>query len=812
MIASLTQDLRYALRQLRKNPGFAAVAVLTLALGSGATTLIFTVVCGVLLKPLQYPHPESLVTLHVRAEKHGDTWGFSYPDFLDCRRECRSFEGVAAWTYGGGTVSAPGEPEYVDGRLISWGLFSVLRVPLVTGRSFVAADDQAGAAPLAIISTRLWQRRYGANPKVVGMSLAYDGKAYTVVGVAPPGFQLDGDADVFTPLGQATEPRMHWRAAHFLHVDARVRPGVTLNDAQAELGLMSARLAKQYSDSNAGISLVPHSLQSELVQDVRPTLWLLLIAVSLVLLIACVNVASLLLTRVVSRGHEFALRLALGAPSGRLFRQCLIESSVLGICGGSLGLLLAILGTGPFLRIWPDRLPRAEEVHVDWRVLLFAVTSSILTALIFGLIPALRANRNAIEEILRSRSRGIAGSARRPLNGFVVSQIALALVLLSAAGVMGRTLLRFASLDPGIEIRNTLTARVALSPSVLSNPAQARAAWQALMDNMKHAPAIQSVALTDIVPMREGENVLGYRATAGPVPPSQESEALASAVTPDYLQVMRLPLVRGRFFNDNDRLGNPQVVVIDENMARHSFGAEDPVGKLLWIPGLSDRPVQIVGVVGHVRHWGLAEDDLSRVQDQCYYPLAQVPDQLVRFFSSVLSVVVRTNVPPMNTVDVLQKQARGGTADQTLYEVRTMEQLVSTSLARQRFLLLLFAIFAGLALLLACVGIYSVIAYLTSQRVPEFGVRLALGARSSDIIRLVLRESLAIILVGIGIGLLASFGSGRVLERLVPGVHAAQGLILAVVLPALILVALFACYVPARRAGKVDPVVSLRYE
>lgn len=812
MIASLSQDLRYAFRQLRKNPGFAAVAVLTLALGSGATTVIFTVVSGVLLKPLQYPHPESLVTLHVQADKRGDRWGFSYPDFLDCQRECRSFEGVAAWTYGGGTVSAPGEAEYVDGRLISSDFFSVLRVPLVAGRSFAAAEDQVGAAPVAIISSRLWQRRYGANPKTVGMSLSYDGKAYTVVGIAPPGFQLDGDVDVLTPLGQAREPRMQWRAAHFMHVDARLRSSVTLSGAQAELAVMSSRLAKQYADSNLGITFVPHLLQSELVQEVRPTLWLLLSAVSLVLLIACVNVASLLLTRVVSRGHEFALRLALGAPSGRLFSQCLIESTVLGVIGGSLGLLLAILGTGPFLRFWPDRLPRAEEVHVDWRVLLFAITSSILTVLIFGLIPALRANRSAIEETLRSRSRSIAGSARRPLSGFVVSQIALALVLLSAAGVMGRTLLRFASLNPGIDIRKTLTARVALSPSVLSNPAQARAAWQALMDNMKRTSAVQSVALTDIVPMREGENVLGYRATATPVPSGQESEALASAVTPDYLQVMRLPLVRGRFFNDSDRLGSPQVVVIDENMARHAFAREDPVGKVLWIPGLSDRPVQVVGVVGHVRHWGLAEDDLSRVQDQCYYPLAQVPDQLVRFFSSLLSIVVRTNVPPLNAVDVLQKQARGGSTDQTLYEMRTMEQLVSASLARQRFLLFLFAIFAGLALLLSCVGIYSVIAYLTSQRVPEFGVRIALGAHSSDIIRLVLRESLAIILVGIGIGLLASFGSGRVLERLVPGVQAAQGLILAVVLPALILVALFACYIPARRAGKVDPVVSLRYE
>jgi putative ABC transport system permease protein len=604
---------------------------------------------------------------------------------------------------------------------------------------------------------------------------------------------------------------MRWRAAHFIHVVARLRSAITLSQAQPELALMSQGLAKQYPDSNAGITFVSHPLQSELVQDVKPTLWLLLSAVSLVLLIACVNVASLFLTRVVSREHEFALRLALGAPSRRLFTQCLSESSVLGICGGLLGLLLAKIGTGPFLRFWPDRLPRADEVHVDWRVLLFAITSSILTGLVFGLLPALQAKKGAIEETLRSRSRTIAG-ARKPLRGFVVCQIALALVLLAAAGALGRTLLRLASLNPGIDIRNALAARVALSPAALSNPAEARAAWQELMESMRRVPAVQSVALTDIVPMREGENVLGYRATATPPPPNQEAEALASAVTPDYLQVMRLPLLRGRFFDENDRLGSSQVVVIDENMARHAFSGEDPVGRLLWVQGMGTRPVQVIGVVGHVRHWGLAGDDLSRIQDQCYYPLAQVPDHLVRFFSSVLSVVIRTKVPPLNTVDALQRQARGATGDQTLYEMRTMEQLVSASLARQRFLLLLFAIFAGLALLLACLGIYSVIAYLTSRRVPEFGVRVALGAHSSDIVRLVLRESLAIILTGIGIGLLASIGTGRVLQRLVPGVQTAQGLILAVVLPALILVALFACYIPARRAAKVDPMVALHYE
>jgi predicted permease len=811
-MSGLLQDVRITIRVLVRRPGFALLTILTLALGSGATTVIFTVISGVLLKPLAYPQPENLVTLHVQAKNKGDRWGFSYPDFLDCQRECRSFDGIAAWSYSGGTVSAPGEAEYVDGRIISAELFSVLRVPLIRGRSFESSDDHVGSAPVAIISARLWQRRYGANPKAIGMPLTYEGKAYTVVGIAPPGLQLDGDPDVFTPLGQRSEPRMHWRSARFIHVVARLRRGITLSQAQTELALLSERLAKQYPDSDAGITQVPHPLQQELVDDVRPTLWLLLGAVGLLLLIACVNVASLVLARVVSRQHEFALRLGLGASRGRLLRQCLTESSVLGICGGLLGLLLAMVGTHPFIRFWPDGLPRADEVHVDWRVLLFAITSSILTGVIFGLIPALRANKSAVEETLRSQSRSIAGSARRPLSGCVICQIALALVLLSAAGVLGRTLLRLSSLNPGIDIRNVLTARVALSPAVLSNPAKARAAWQELMERMRHVPAVQSVALTDIVPMREGENVLGYWATAVPPPPNQAAEALASAVTPDYLGVMHLPLLRGRFFDENDRLGNGSVVVIDQNLARHAFGGEDPVGRVLWIPAMGEKPVQVVGVVGHVRHWGLAGDDLSTVQDQCYYPLAQVPDQLVGFFSSVISVVVRTDVPPLNTVKVLQRQARGATGDQALYEMRTMEQLVSASLARQRFLLFLFAIFSGLALLLACVGIYSVLAYLMSQRLREIGVRLALGANSSDIVRLVLRESLAIILVGIGIGLLSSLAAGRVLQRLVPGVQTPQGPISAFLAPGLIAVALLASYIPAHRAAKVDPVMALRYE
>lgn len=808
----LLQDVRIAIRALRQRPGFAFLAILTLAVGTGATTIIFTVISGVLLKPLVFQDSDTLLTIHVQTEKYGDRWGFSYPDFQDCQRECRSFDGVAAWTYSGGTISSPGQAEYVDGRKISSDLFSVLRVPLVQGRSFLPAEDKPGSAPVAIISTRLWQLRYASNPQVVGMPLTYEGNAYTVVGVAPAGLQLDGEVDVFTPVGQSVEPRMKYRGAHFLHVLARLRNNTTLAQAQTELALFSGNLAKQYPDSNAGMTLVPHSLQSALVQDVRPTLWLLLGAVGLVLLIACVNVASLLLTRVVSREHEFALRRALGAPGWLLVRQCFVESGILGICGGLLGLLLAMVGTRPFLQFWPGRLPRAEEVHVDWRVFLFALSLSILTALIFGLMPALRANKSAIEETLRSRSRSIAGTARKPLNGFVMCQIALAFVLLTSAGIIGRTLFRISSLNPGLDVRNVLTARIAISPEALSSPAKSRAGWQELMDSLRVDPAVQSVALTDTVPMRVGQNVLNYWATATPPPPNQAAESLAVGVTPDYLKVMRIPLLRGRFVDDTDRMDTRQVVVIDENMARHAFSGEDPVGKPLWVPSMGPKPVLVVGVVGHVRHWGLAGDDLSRVQDQCYYPLAQVPDQLTKFFSSIISVVVRTNIAPLNTVESLQRDVRGAMGDQTLYELRTMEQLASASLDQQRFLLFLFAIYAGLALLLACIGVYGVIAYLMSQRMPEIGVRMALGAKPSDIIGLVLRQSLVIILAGVGVGILASFGTGRILQNLVPGLQPSQAAIFVVVLPLLLAAALFASYIPARRAAKVDPLVALRYE
>ena len=808
----LLQDFRYALRMLGKNRGFAAVALLTLALGTGATTVMFTVVNGVLLKPLSYPEPERLVALHGKVQQFGEPWGFSYPDFLDYQSAGQSVGPMAAWTYGGGTISKAAGAEYVEGREISSELFSVLGVPLVRGRAFSREEDRRGAAPVAIISYGLWQRAYGGRADAIGGSLILEGKSYSIVGIAPPNFRLEDQADVFTPIGQNIEPRMQNRRAGFIHVLARLAPGLTLAQAQTQLSLVADRLAKEYPDADAERGVVTHPLQADLVGDTRPTLLLLLGAVTLVLLISCVNVASLLLARGVSRERELALRVALGAGRSRLIRQCLTESGVLGLAGGALGILLAVAGLRPFLAKWPGGLPRAEEVLLDWRVLLFAVGTSLFCGFLFGLAPALRAPSRQLEESLKGGMRTVGGSSRRLHSGFVVAEIGLAVVLLVSAGMLGRTVLRLAALNPGVRAENVLTARVALSPSALKDAATMRAAWQNIQDSARAVPGVQSVALTDIVPMRVGENNLPYWASAVEPPPNQTPFALASSVTPEYLNVMGIPLRHGRFFNDDDRIGHPLVVVVDEVLAQHAFGGEDAVGKPLWIPSISKDPVQIVGVVGHVRHWGLAGDDQSRVRDQIYYPFAQVPDPLLHLFSSFMSIAIRTNTPPLNLVESLQRNLRGVANDQVLYDVRTMEQLVNDSLSTQRFLLVIFFVFAGLALLLACIGIYGVLAYLMTQRVPEIGVRMALGATAGNVMWLVMRQSIAMILAGVGFGTIAALAAGRSLEHSVEGMHQIEPVSFAVMIPVLVAAALLASFIPARRASRIDPISALRQD
>jgi putative ABC transport system permease protein len=805
-VADLARDIRYAFRAFGRLPGFASITLLMLALGIAATTVMYTVIDGVLLKPLPYPTADRLVTLHGRSDTIGESWGFSYPDFLDVERQSRSLS-LAAWTYGAGTISAPGEPAYVDGRQISADLFAVLNVHLARGRTFLPEEDRLGGPPVAIVSYSLWQRRFGGDDAAIGQPLILEGMTYMVVGVAPADFNLAGEAAVFIPLGQNPQMRMQNRGARFIHVLGRLEPSASLKGSRTELALVGQRLATQFPATDAGRELIARPLLGEVVGDAGSMLWLLLAAVSIVLVVACVNVASLLLARTQARENELATRLALGASRGRVVRQCLTENAVLGLLGGALGVPLAMAAIRPFVALWPGSLPRSGEVQLDWRVLLMTIVVSLASGVTFGLAPALRIPTGNLEEVLRACGRSIVRSSRRLHSAFVVAQIALAVVLLVSATTLARTLVMLSSLDPGLNVHNLVAARIALSPGFLTDPAQMRAAWSDAVDRVRHVPGVESVALTDIVPMRAGENSLPYSATPVARPSTEMPIALASTVTPDYLTVMGIPLRSGRFFDEHDRLGGEPVVVIDEQLALHAFGRQDVAGRQLWVPALGSLPLRIIGVVGHVRHWGLANDDQSRVRDQMYYSFDQVPPGLLRLFSSLMSIAIRTKGAPLDVIAPVQSELRG---NETIYEIRTMEQLVSTSLARHRFLALLFGIFGAVAMLLACVGVYGVLAFLTSQRTAEFGVRVAFGSTASDIIRLVMRQSAAFIAVGLTIGAGAAWSAGRVIESLVKGTEPTGPLTFVATTSVLAAAALWACFLPARHAARVDAVQALR--
>jgi predicted permease len=824
--ADFLQDIRYALRSFRQHPGFVAIALLTLALGTGATTLMFSLVSGVLLKPLPYPEPDRLVAVNGHTEGWNEKiYGeqkLAYLDFLDCQHDSHSLE-LAALVYNSGTLSAPGDPQYVDYFEISPELFSVLREPLALGRAFLPEEDKIGAAPVAILGYSFWQRRFDARANVLGSSIVLDQKRYTIVGVAPAGFRLYGDEpDVYTPLGQDPAGYLHNRAAQPVHVVGRLRPGARVEQAQAEVALTGSHLAQAFADTNKGRSLQVKPLRPS-VGNVESTLWLLLGAVGLVLLIACANVASLTLARAISRERELAMRVALGASRGRLVRQCLTESALLSIVGGVLGVMLANGGLSPFLAFWPGDLPRVEEVQLDWRVLLFAFGVTLLTSVFCGLAPAWRAPVREVEQILRAGARTVTVGTRRLHSAFVVSEIALAIVLLVAAGMLGRALLHASSLDPGLDIHNLLVMRVGLSPATLADPAKIPAAWEDLIDRARRVPGVESATAVEIVPMRQGNNQIGYWTTADVPPENRQPVVLASSATPQYLKVMGIPLVEGRFFDEHDRPGSEPVIVVDHVLANGAFPGQDALGKSLWIPDMPcvqatkafvacSTPYKIVGVVGHVRYWGLAGDDQAQVRAQLYYPFGQVAPPFLTRWSQLMSIAVRTGVSPLTVVKPLQRALRGAAGDQVLYQLRTMEQLAHDSLAMQRFLLLLFGIFAALALVLACIGIYGVLAYLTGRRVPEIGLRMAIGASPSDVARLVLQQSLGMTFLGIAIGTVGAVAAARILERLVEGMQPTVLSTFMMVIPFLVLAAMLASLLPAHRASRVDPMHALRQE
>jgi predicted permease len=751
----------------------------------------------------------------------------SYPDFEDCRRESKTMD-IAALVFNSATMSEPGPPEYVDQFEISQNLFSVLRVRLAMGRGFLPGEDHIGAAAVAILSYGFWQHHFAGQESAIGTSILLDQTRYTVVGIAPKGLKLyEDEPDVYTLVGQDSSKLFQNRAAQPVHGIGRLHPDATLAQAREEIGLIGQHLAAEYADTNKGRSLLVDPLRPD-VGNARSTLWLLLGAVTLVLLIACLNVASLLLARAVSRERELAMRAALGASRGRLVRQCLTESALLGLVGGALGVAIAKLGVNPVVALWPGSLPRADEVHLDWRVLGFALGVSLLSGLLFGLAPALRAPVRDLEKALRGGARSIMGSSRKLQSAFVVAEVALALVLLVAAGMLGQTLIRLSGLDPGVDIHNVLVTRMALSPALLADPARILPAWQGVLERARRVPGVEAVATVDTVPMREGYNTSGFWPTAGVPPKNRQMVAITTSVSPAYLKVMGLRLLAGRFITESDQMNTRPVIVIDDVMAQMAFGSMDVVGRELWMPDMPcvatkpdgtvvtfmdcTTPYTVVGVVGHVRHWGLANDDQEDLRAQCYYPFAQVPKPFLRRWSELSSIAVRTTVPPLSVVNALRDALKGASNDQVLYQVRTMDQLANNSLALQRFLLLLFGLFAGLALALACIGVYGVLAYLTGQRVGEIGVRMALGASQGTVMKEVLQKGLGMIGIGVGAGVLGAVAAGRVMVHTVGGMSRMEPLTLVAMIALLVAAAMLASFVPARRASRIDPVIALRQE
>jgi predicted permease len=817
---TLLQDLRYGLRMLASHAGFTIVAVLTLALGIGANTAIFSVINGVLLQPLPYRDPGRLMIMGEKTPEF-DMMSLSYPNFLDWQRESRSFQSLGALRWTAYDLTGSGTPEHLDGKMVSAGFFSTLGIRPLLGRDFEAQEDHVGAGRVAMISGGLWKRRFGASPDVIGKPVTLSGEAYTVIGVIPADFRLLDTADVYTLLGQWDDVLAHSREAHpGLRAVGRLKPGVTRDQAQADMNNVAAQLAQTYPKSNAqhGVNLRP--LAQESVGDVRPALLVLLGAVGFVLLIACANVANLLLARSTARRREMAIRAAMGATQGRMIRQLLTESVLLALAGGALGLLLARWGTQAVVAAIPGGLPRMENIGVDKWVLAFTMALSVATGVIFGLVPALQTSRLDLHTTLQEGSRGSTGGQNRLRSVLVVAEVAASLVLLIGAGLMLKTMWRLSRVGPGFNPRGLLTFSVSLSPANRATPDRIRTTYRQLAEGIQAIPGVRAAGTVDDLPLSGSDSELPFWVSGRPRPSSQSEMlwALDYDVSPGYLRAMDIPLLRGRFISDADIKGSAPVMVIDEAMAKSLFPREDPIGQSIRIavpegfgPGL-DRPIEIVGVVGHVKHFGLATDASSKIQYQVYLPFMQLPDQIMPLMAPAMTMTVRTTVDPLSLVSAVRRRLAEQGGDQPVFGVQTMAQIVSDSVAGRRFSMLLLGVFAGLALLLAAVGIYGVISYTATQRTHEIGIRMALGAARTDVLRLVVGDGLRLSLVGVGAGLAAALGLTRLMSSMLYGVRSTDIVTFAAVSMLLAGVATLASYVPARRATKVDPMVALRYE
>ena len=813
---SIVNDVRFTLRMFRKKPGFTLVAVLTLALGIGANTAIFSVVNATLLRPLPFAEPERVVMVWgylARIAQTADRLPSSSGNFVSLRDQNHSLEKLAAFRSWGWQLTGGGEPELLRGARVSSDFFQAVGASPTLGRTFTNEEDQPNRAPVAIISHSLWRRHFAADPQVIGKTMTLTGQTVMVVGVMPPGFQFPGganmipglqfalDNDVWMPLALTDEEKQNQGTMN-LALIGRLKPGVASSQAETELRALQQSLPL----GTIGYTLNVVPLHQQMVGKIRKLLLVLLATVAFVLLIACANIANLLLVRATSRQKETAIRAALGAGRLRLIRQLLTESLLLALAGGGVGLLLAVWGNSLLVSLIPEDVPRIHEISVDGRILAFTLLVSCLTGIIFGLAPALQASKLDLNESLKEgRRRTTAGQAQNRLRSLlVVSEVALALIVLISAALLIKSFVRLLDVKPGFNPANVLTLDIQLPdlpPSRYASDDEQTAFFQQLMDRIKALPGVEGAGAVVTLPLTgafEGTDVI--LAGQESLPDAERPEADYNTVTPDFFSTMQIPLAQGRQFTAQDRKGAPGVVIINDIMAQRLWPNEDPLGKRFTV-GFEKDPREVVGVVGSIKQTTLD----AEVRPAMYLPHLQRA-------SAGMTVLVRTTGEPLALAAAVREQVRALDKDIPVTHIQTMEQVFRTSVAQQRFSMLVVGLFAGLALVLATVGIYGVMAYSVAQRAHEIGVRMALGARTGQVLKLILRDGMTLALLGVAVGLAGAFALTRLIATLLFGVTPTDAATLILVSLALLGVALVACYIPARRATKVDPLVALRYE
>ena len=816
----LAVDVRYGVRILRKSPAFTLVAVLTLAVGIGVNTAMFSLVNGVLRNPLPYPQPEQLVRLHGKSPSY-ERGSFSYPNFRDWQAGNRSFSEIAISRGGAYTLMGEGDAERVSAELISSDYFTVLGVRPLLGRNLAPGEDEPGKQALVLLGERLWKRKLGAAQDIVGKTIVLDGKGYTVIGVMPHGKDLRAVAggtppDLYVPIGQLDSDSLQVRGAGLgIHGIGRLKPDVTIAQARADMAAVTQRLATMYPETNKSLGATIDPLHESVVGNVRPYVLLLFGAVGLVLLIACVNVANLLLARSAGRAREFSIRLALGASVSRLIRQLLTESLLLAIAGGALGLVVAWWCADTLFAVVPRGIPRVGALDIDTGLLIFTAATSLFAGVLSGLTPALKATRSDLHDTLKEGGRGPSTTRYRAQAVFVVLQIAMAVMLLVGAGLLVRTLAGLSRSDPGFERSNVVSFGVSLSPSLRdAEPAQLRAELRRLNEAIAAAPGVVTAALAAYAVPIEADDQTHIVKDGIAMPATRDQHPLAQRfmVGPDYHTTMRMRLVRGRFFSPRDDNRAPRVVVIDDVFAQVHFPGADPVGKRVRISDYDYEPAEIIGVVGHVKQWGLDQDETTAVRVQMYESVLQMPDELIGGLETGVVVVARTRGDPLATARSIRTVVQELGAENVVFRVRSIEEIISGYQRTRQFAMYVLATFAALALLLSCIGIYGVVSYVVDQRTNEIGIRMALGARASNIFGMILRQGAKLVLAGVVLGVAGALALSPFIAKLIYGVPPTDPLTIVAAAGIVSVVALVAMVLPARRAMRMEPMQALRAE